>query len=152
MSEFHSETNDPKSDLTVRVKLVNLSFNNRASERRSKATSAEQVAIVGMVGERSSRRRPSDFTKYPEPGNTEICMYSGARIAQGEFETHIEECNVCANRVELQLDFMETLEAAIYLRKAQPAARKVHGAMLISAPELNFAICGEVEPASSSDS
>lgn len=75
----------------------------------------------------------------------EICMASGKSVATADFESHIESCQVCASRVELQLDFIKTLEAAVYQRHGQPESEKIKGALLIGAPELNFAVCGEIE-------
>jgi hypothetical protein len=76
---------------------------------------------------------------------SEICMHSEEKIAAEAFEEHIELCCSCCNRVELQLDFMECLEAAVYQRLSEPDSRKVHGALMVSVPEFNFAICGELE-------
>jgi hypothetical protein len=72
-------------------------------------------------------------------------VHSGLRIALSDFESHIEECIVCGNRVELQLDFIQTLETAVFQRRGDPDSEKIHGALLIGAPKLNFAICGEIE-------
>ena len=133
--------------------MVNLSPGSASSDRPSHTRSAERLSaersgkIAGIIGERVSQARSGESGAadcVDLPGG-EICIYSGERIPAGEFESHIEDCNVCANRVELQLDFMETLELAVYQRKSEPWASRVHGAMLVSAPELNFAVCGEIE-------
>lgn len=153
MSELHSETNDSLLGLTIRVKLVDLNHSRHFAGERAKRGSVEQVseeclsAIVGLRGERSGRSVPSgpEISSSIDTSAGEICMLTGARIPSAEFENHIELCSICANRVELQLDFMEALETAVYQRKAEPESGKVRGAMLISAPELNFAVCGELE-------
>jgi len=72
-------------------------------------------------------------------------MNNGTAVHHADFENHIEECTTCSNRVELQLDFIETLELAIYQRQASPDSPKVRGALLVSAPQMNFAICGELD-------
>jgi hypothetical protein len=47
--------------------------------------------------------------------------------------------------VELQLDFIEAVEGAVLEHRCDPASERIHGALLIDAPELNFAVCGEIE-------
>jgi hypothetical protein len=153
MSELHSETNDSLLGLIVRVKLVDLNHSSQRSRERAKRGSLEQVseeclsAIVGLRGERSGRSVPTgpEILSPIDTSAGEICMLTGVRVRSAEFENHIESCSICANRVELQLDFMEALEIAVCQRKAEPASEKVRGAMLISSPELNFAVCGELE-------
>jgi hypothetical protein len=80
-----------------------------------------------------------------EPPLGEVCMKDQQTVAFADFENHIETCAVCASRVDLQLDFIETLEVAMFQRQAEPESSKIHGALLISAPKLNFAICGEID-------
>jgi len=72
-------------------------------------------------------------------------MKDQRNVPFADFENHIETCRECANRVDLQLDFIETLEVAMYQRRAEPESSRIRGALLISAPKLNFAICGEVD-------
>jgi hypothetical protein len=153
MSELNSETHNRTLGLTVRVKLVDLNHTGNPSDASPKVRSAEHLSrersgsIVGIIAERPGRNQSVEAEPAKSAGISggEICMLSGARIASADFESHIEECPVCANRVDLQLDFMNTLEVAVYQRRAEPDSQKVHGAMLVSAPELNFAICGEIE-------
>jgi len=140
--------NDRSSNLTVRIKLVDLNHIGFTSKSPSRRSSSEQVsALVGSTAERTSRPLASGkrSTSNSEYATGEICLLSGGIIPSCDFENHIEECSICANRVELQLDFMETLEVAIYQRQADPKTGGVRGAMLISTPELNFAVCGEIE-------
>jgi hypothetical protein len=154
MSELTSETYNRPLGLTVRVKLLDLNHCEHSSDLPAQ-TRAERVAkeragsIIGVIGEWPSLNSPSEAGRKFDSTNvwSEICMLSGKRIARADFENHIEECPVCANRVDLQLDFVNTLEVAVYQRQAEPDSPKVHGAMLVSAPALNFAICGEIESA-----
>jgi hypothetical protein len=153
MSELHSESNNTNLSLTVRIKLVDLNHAGHNSKTPSKRTAGEHAsrervgAIPALTADRASRSHPSETRspKIEDQSHVEICMLTGHRIPVADFETHIETCTICANRVELQLDFMEALETAVYQRRAEPESQKVCGAMLISAPELNFAVCGEVE-------
>ena len=151
MSELHSETTDATLGLTVRIKLVDLNrTGNSSSNLRSDAQQVSKEclsAFVGRISDKGSRPASWNSTHSKPAGypSTEICMLTGERIPAVDFETHIETCSICANRVELQLDFMESLEVAVYQRRADPDSQKVRGAMLISAPELNFAVCGEME-------
>ena len=146
MSKLHSETHNRELDLRIRVKLINLSGTLESAIDRVSKSQFNSVAAI--MGERAGRHNPVEagLAEELQPAAEEICMASGSKIATLDFENHIEDCKVCANRVELQLDFMETLELAVYQRRAQPESQKVHGAMLVSAPTLNFAVCGEIEP------
>lgn len=151
MSHLHSETHDSPLGLTVRIKMVDLnhiSASSATGKTASSQTSTECIGVIAaMRGDKAVRPAPRELRHLSshDHSNVEICMLNGERIPFSEFESHIETCPICANRVELQLDFMETLEVAVYQRAAEPASAKVRGAMLVSAPELNFAVCGELE-------
>lgn len=152
MSELHSETNITTLAMTIRVKLVDLNHTG-ISPTETNGTTAKHVskeclgAVVGLAAEKLDRAFSSESQRVSDSDYTtsEVCMLTGSRIPVADFETHIETCSICANRVELQLDFMETLEVAVYQRRATTDSPKIRGAMLISAPELNFAVCGELE-------
>jgi hypothetical protein len=140
--------NDRSPSLTVRVKLVNLNHSGcPALTSPPRSASASVPALVGSGAERSSRLHTADVgPNVPlEKPSGEICLHTGECVPYHEFESHIETCKVCSNRVELQLDFIETLEASMYQRQAERNSPKMRGALLISSPKLNFAICGEVD-------
>ncbi len=139
---------DRYPNLTVRIKLVDLKHSGSSSKLPASPSSVEHVsAVVGSTPERSVRPQATEAEVSGKNGYAtgEICINTGMLIATANFENHIEECELCSNRVDLQLDFIETLEVAIYQRLAEPKSEKVRGAMLISTPELNFAVCGEIE-------
>jgi hypothetical protein len=151
MSELHSETNNNTLGLTVRIKLVDLNHTGKLPKTTARRKAAEHAskervrAIVGLAVERVACSAGTQPPTQSDFSNVEICMLTRDRVPHAEFETHIETCTICANRVDLQLDFMEALGMAVYQRNAEPGSQKVRGAMLISAPELNFAVCGELE-------
>jgi hypothetical protein len=132
----------------VRIKLVNLNNTGLPSRTPSSRTLAEPVsALVGSTTNLPVRTPSVDdhYSSHGDGHQGEICVKTGATVPHAEFENHIEQCTLCSNRVELQLDFIETLEAAMYQRFSSPGAPKVKGAMLISSPEMNFAVCGELD-------
>ncbi len=153
MSQLHSESTNRHLRLTVRVKLLDLnqalaSVNDPA--RNDHSTERLGAALLSHGG--AKRLGPADHTEVrqseeplPFEARSEICMHSEEKVAADAFEEHIELCCSCCNRVELQLDFMECLETAVYQRLNEPESRKLHGALMVSAPEFNFAICGELE-------
>jgi hypothetical protein len=135
------------SNVRVRIKLVDLNHTGYPQSPSPRSSTEHVSALVGSSTERPNRpffssRKSSHKVDYAQG---EICTATGNHIHPADFENHIETCITCSNRVELQLDFMETLEVAIYQRRADPASERVRGAMLISTPELNFAVCGEIE-------
>jgi hypothetical protein len=103
--------------------------------------------LVGSTPERHPDSSPVGLEAGVSVDNPagEICMKDRQTVEFAEFENHIEKCSVCASRVDLQLDFIETLEVAMYQRRAEPKSSRIRGALLISAPKLNFAICGEID-------
>jgi len=153
MSHLHSESTNHHLRLTVRVKVLDLnqalsgkpgiSNNDYSSERLGAALlSHGGTRRTGPVDQAEVRECEEPLPFEPR---SEICMHSEEKVAADAFEEHIELCCSCCNRVELQLDFMECLEAAVHQRLSEPESRKIHGALLVSAPEFNFAICGELE-------
>ncbi len=132
---------------TVRIKLVDLNRTERPGKRETPRSAAGAIsALVGSGGERSLRPKTAETEACQTFHSTgEVCLNTGRLIPPSQFEDHLEECLLCSNRVELQLDFIETLQVAIYQRNAKPNSDKVRGAMLISTPEMNFAVCGEIE-------
>jgi hypothetical protein len=145
--------NDRFSRLTVRVKLVDLNHNGGPSRTSTPRGSGHSVsALVGSSTEQPGRLRAvgieAGISIDPPLADSqagEICMKDQRTVPFADFENHIETCQECANRVDLQLDFIETLEVAMFQRQAEPESSKIHGALLISAPKLNFAICGEID-------
>jgi len=140
--------NDRFPRLTVRVKLVDLNHFESGSRTTSPRGSGNTVsALVGSPAERASNVRnvgvEAEISVQAPLG--EICMKDKQTVAFADFENHLETCMECSNRVDLQLDFIETLEVAMYQRRAEHESSKIHGALLISAPKLNFAICGEID-------
>lgn len=134
--------------LAVRIKLVDL--NRSGYPTKSIPLPGSGASATVMVGTKSQNYRPcqtkvASSKQSEERSAGEICMKTGSLIESSNFEDHIETCPACASRVDLQLGFIDTLEAAIYQRKINPDSGKIGGAMMISAPELNFAICGELE-------
>lgn len=146
MSELHCDSHNKGLGLRVRVKLVNL--DNTVKVSSAERVSTERLAsIVGIGSDRTSHSWIGETSaeKSAVPVEGEICMHSGERVPFEEFELHIENCTVCANRVELQLDFIQTVEGAVFQRYCDPDSERIHGALLIGAPKLNFAVCGEIE-------
>jgi hypothetical protein len=150
MSYFHSESRNARLGSTIRVKFLNLAGVRASVEEIAAEDSVdERLGALIAQGGKNVIRKSGGNTELAgamsavNPG--EICMQTSQRLTPGHFEEHIEGCTVCASRVELQLDFMECLEAAIYQRRAEPQTEKLHGALMISAPELNFAVCGEID-------
>lgn len=140
--------NERSPRLTVRIKLVDLNHTGLQSRTPPSRTLPEPVsALVGSSSDRPARSQPvDDLCSTHNDGHLgEICVKTGATVTHAEFENHLEVCTLCSNRVELQLDFIETLEAAMYQRFSSPGVPKVKGAMLISSPEMNFAVCGELD-------
>ncbi len=139
--------------MTVRVKFLGLNQSLSGSELPSRSDhSSERLGAALLSHGGAKRSGPADraeLIKFDESLSVEprfeICMHSQEKVAADAFEEHIELCCSCCNRVELQLDFMECLEAAVYQRLSEPESRKIHGALMVSAPEFNFAICGELE-------
>jgi hypothetical protein len=130
----------------VRVKLVDLNHGG-CPALTPRNSSKILSAAVGSAAERPSRLRPDNLEMVGQAENWtgELCLRTGENIPYREFESHIESCKVCSNRVELQLDFIETLEASMYQRQAERHGKRMRGALLVSSPKLNFAICGEVD-------
>jgi hypothetical protein len=149
MSQLQLETFDRFHGITVRVKTVNLRPSGFAGRDRSKPALAEGFlgTLASNSKEHGGRRvRPEvEQAEAPERRRSEICMKTQRRIPAEDFESHIEHCVTCSNRVELQLDFMDTLAVAVHQRRDQPKREKMQGALLVSAPVCNFAICGEIE-------
>jgi hypothetical protein len=150
MSYFHSESRNARLDLTIRIKFLNLAGMPASVEGIAAEDSVDERlgALIAQGGKNVIRKTGANTElagsmSALNPG--EICMQTSQRLTPGGFEEHIEACSVCASRVELQLDFMECLEAAIYQRRAEPETEKVRGALMVSAPELNFAVCGEID-------
>lgn len=146
MSKLHSEAHSQDLGLRVRVKLVDLYGTVTCTE---KSVSVERVAsVLAIMGQSLGAGEPPSAKAHGEEWrpHPEVCMSSGEKVPAASYERHVEQCRVCANRVELQVDFVENLELAVYQRQSAPMREKVHGAMLVSAPALNFAICGEIEP------
>jgi hypothetical protein len=147
MSQSHFEGQDRHRGITVRVKMVNLNPVVARAGQAERQTPAEGClgAMAGHTTEKGRRRASEAGMAAVADGRYEVCIQSQRRIPNAEFENHIEHCEACSNRVELQLDFMDTLEAAVFHRHNQPNAQRFHGALLVSAPALNFAVCGEIE-------
>jgi hypothetical protein len=146
MSDLHSELHNKSLGLRVRVKFVDL--DNTCKVGPVERVSRERMAsVVGLGGERALIGQATETETHRSTAECggEICMHTGARISLADFDAHVDECQVCANRVELQLDFIQTLEAAVFQRNGDPDSEKIHGALLIGAPKLNFAVCGEIE-------
>ncbi len=146
MPELHCESHNEALGLRVRVKLVDL--DNMAGSSSTERVPMERKASVSGIRASKLTVSRSAETRADGPeadAACEICMHSGARIALQDFERHTEECAVCRNRVELQLDFIEAVEGAVLEHRCDPASERIHGALLIDAPELNFAVCGEIE-------
>jgi hypothetical protein len=146
MSDLHSELYNKTLGLRVRVKLVDLD-NSRKAGPAERVLKERMASTVGSGGERAT---VSQATETETEGRAaqcggEICMHTGDRIPFSDFDAHVDECEACSNRVELQLDFIQTLEAAVFQRNCDPDSDKIHGALLIGAPKLNFAVCGEIE-------
>ena len=140
--------NERSPRLTVRIKMVNLNHAGLPSRTPSSRTLAEPVsALVGSSTNLPARTSSVDdqYSNHGEGHWGEICVKTGETVPHADFENHIDGCILCSNRVELQLDFIETLESAMYQRFSSPGAPKVKGAMLISSPEMNFAVCGELD-------
>jgi hypothetical protein len=140
--------NERSPSVTVRIKLVDLNCGGSPSHKPSpRSSSAPVSALVGASKDRALQLQPIGIERAlaAEQSLGEICLRTGQAVQHADFEQHIEECVVCGNRVELQLDFIETLELAMYQRRSEPESQKVRGALLISAPKLNFAVCGEID-------
>jgi hypothetical protein len=153
MSHLHSENTNPHLQLTVRVKFLDLHQALARTDNSSRNDYSTERLGTALLRHGSARRsgsvdqaevRECEESLPAEP-RSEICMHSQEKVPAEAFEEHIELCCSCCNRVELQLDFMECLEAAVYQRLSESEARKLHGALMVSAPEVNFAICGELE-------
>jgi hypothetical protein len=153
MSHLHSESTNQHLGLTVRVKVLDLNQALAGNQRTSRSDYSGERLGAALLSHGGARRSgPVDQVdvseceeSLPAEPRSEICMHSQEKIAADAFEEHIELCCSCCNRVELQLDFMECLETAVYQRLSDPESRKIHGALMVSAPEFNFAICGELE-------
>jgi hypothetical protein len=160
MSTFHSESKNDNLQLTVRVKFLNLNQAQVPSDGSSRNQTAEENRLDALLAQPGKRHRPSTTSEQvaktkperrhagssvPRKSRPEPCLQKYGKTTAGSFEEHIETCQVCANRVALQLDFMACLETAVYQRLSEPKSERIHGALMISAPKLNFAICGELE-------
>ncbi len=146
MSVFHLENYDGKLGLRVRIKTVDLDHcRSGCATRNGSKEQAASIATLSSECKGPIRLTGTEISGPAKKTNSEICMDSGKRVSCSDFESHIEECKVCASRVELQLDFIETLEAAVCQRIGEPESEKIKGALLIGAPELNFAVCGEID-------
>lgn len=146
MSAFHLENYDSKLGLRVRVKTVDLDHAAEASSAQpGKIKRVTSIASLHSERKGGYRAIETPSSERVAKNQAEICMASGEPVTLADFESHIENCKVCGSRVELQLDFIATLEAAVYQRCGQPESEKIKGALLIGAPELNFAVCGELD-------
>ncbi len=146
MSELHCESHNEALGLRVRVKVVDLDDLARSgSAEHVPAGRKPSVPGIGVDKMTHTWATEGPSGRLADDAVGEICMHSGARIALEDFERHTEECAVCANRVELQLDFIETVEEAVFQHHCQPDSERIHGALLIGAPKLNFAVCGEID-------
>jgi hypothetical protein len=152
MSYLHSENTNRPLQFTVRVKFLDLNQALAGTEISSLHDHSEErlgAALLSQGGKRSGSAARAEVrnseSSLPFEPRSEICIDTQEKLAPSAFEEHIELCRACSNRVELQLDFTECLEAAVYQRCNEPESHKIHGALMVSAPLCNFAICGELE-------